>query len=509
MSNFKSTGFIVGCMLMVFNSYAQTIPDSTLILNLTFENALELTRGNNHAIKQSSAEIEQKKLEIKAARALYMPSVSLNANYVFMSDDIHLDLTPVQDAITPLYESLGNFGVFSGVPNPDPNTSGLMPFLPDDISTQVVRGKLLEGLDQVNEADWNVLVQNKQFGVLSAGFTQPIYTGGKIRIANQVAKIKLEEAEIKGKDKDSKLYTELVERYYGLVLSKHVIEVRESVNQNMQKHLFDAKKMMEQGLIPNAEFLHAKVYSSEAERELKKANRQYNIVNDALINTLSVDQSSLVMPVTSLFYIKEIEPLEYFQNLAIENNPQLKQIASKKELAHKGYKAELASYLPNIAAMGSYDIANKDVSPMIPDYFVGVGMKWDLFKGNARNNKVKAAKFQESQVEHFYIKSEADILTAVIKYYQELHMYIEQLEELNTANEFAEEYYSVREKAFREGMSTSSEVSDADLLLAKVRIERLQAIYQCDLALSKLLYYAGTPDKFLEYQLSNKALFEN
>ena len=88
-------------------------------------------------------------------------------------------------------------------------------------------------------------------------------------------------------------------------------------------------------------------------------------------------------------------------------------------------------------------------------------------------------------------------------------MYIEQLEELNTANEFADEYYNVREKAFREGMSTSSEVSDADLLLAKVRIERLQAIYQCDLALSKLLYYTGTPDKFLEYQLSNKALFEN
>ena len=76
--------------------------------------------------------------------------------------------------------------------------------------------------------------------------------------------------------------------------------------------------------IPNSEFLHAKVYSSEAEREFKKANRQYNIVNDALINTLSIDKSSLVMPITNLFYIKEIEPLEYFENLAIENNPLLK-----------------------------------------------------------------------------------------------------------------------------------------------------------------------------------------
>jgi len=509
MNIFKTLGLIIGGMLLIINSYAQSFSDSSATINLTFENALLLTRGNNHSLKQSDAEVEQMTQEMKAARGLYLPSVSLNASYVYMSDDIHLDLTPVQDAITPLYEASGNYGVYSGVPNPDPNTSGAMPILPDDVSTQAVRGQLLDGLNTINEADWNVLVQKNQFGVVSAGFTQPIYVGGKIRIANQVAKIKLEEAGIKGHEIDAKLYTELVERYFGLVLSKHVIEVRENVCQTMQKHVSDAEKMMEQGVIPNAEFLHAKVYSSEAEREFKKANRQYNIVNDALINTLSIDQSSMVMPITRLFYLKEIEPLEYFKNLALENNPLLKQIESKQQLAHKAYQAEIGNYLPSMAAMGSYDLANKDLSPLIPEYFVGVGIKMDLFKGNARNNKVKAAKFQEAQAEHFYIKSEADILTAITNYYQELYMYIEQLDELNTAMAFAEEYYSVREKAFKEGMSTTSEVSDAELLIAKVRIERLQVIYNCDLALSKLLYYTGTPDKFLEYQLSTNAIFEN
>jgi outer membrane protein TolC len=505
----KIFGLVFGCIFWEVSTSAQTLSDSSTVLSLTFENALSLTRVNNHTIKQSEAEVEQRRSEMKATRGLYLPSISLNANYMYMSDDIHLDLTAVQDAITPLYEALGNYGSFSGVANPDPTTSGLMPILSDDISTQAVRAELQDGLTSINEAEWNVLVQKNQFGVLSAGFTQPIYAGGKIRIANQVAKIKLEEAGIKGKDIDSKLYSELVERYYGLVLSKHVVEVRENVSNTMQHHLFDAEKMMQEGIISNAEFLHAKVYASEADRELKKANRQLEIVNDALINTLSVEEGSNIIPITSLFYLTKIEPLQYFQDLALENNPLLQQIESNKQLAHKAYKAEVANYMPNMAAMGSYDIANQDLSTLVPDYFIGVGLKWDLFTGNARNNKVKAAKYQESQAEHFYIQSEADILTAITKYYQELNMYTEQLEELNTAMEFAEEYYKVREKAFIEGMSTTSEVSDAKLMVAKVKVERLQAIYFCDIALSKLLYFTGIPDKFLEYQFSSSAQFEN
>lgn len=496
-------------ILLIFSSNAQTLTDSSQVINLTFEGALALTRGNNHTLKQAAAEVQEMERERRAAKGLYLPSISLNANYTYMSDDIHLDMTPVQDAITPLYEALGNYGVFSGVPNPDPTTSPIMPILPDDISTQAVRGQLMEGLDAVNAAEWNVLVQKNQFALLNAGFMQPIYMGGKIRIANQVAEIKLEEAGLQSKEKDAKLYTQLIERYYGLVLSQHVVEVRKTVNSTMQSHLSDAEKMMREGLISNAEYLHAKVYSSEADRELKKAHRQYEIINDALINTLTVGDTVQVKPITSLFYVQEVEPLSYFQELALVNSPLLLQIESKQELAHKGYKAEVSEYLPSMAAMGTYNVANQDLSHLVPEYFVGVGMKWDLFKGNARNNKIQAAKHVEAQAEHFYLQSEADILTAVNKYYQEMNMYLEQLDELTASMEFAEEYYTVREKAFKEGMATTSEVSDAELLVAKVRIERLQAIYYCNISLANLLYYTGTPDKYLEYQMSSKAIFEN
>lgn len=476
---------------------------------LSFEEALQLTFQNSLIIKQSGQNIEQKELEKKATLGLYMPNISLNASYIFMSEDIHLDLNPVKDAITPIYSALGNYGVFSGVPNPDPTTSGVMPYLPDDISTAVVRQQFLDGLDEINAAEWDQTIQKKQFGTVSASFTLPLYTGGKIRTANQAAKIKIQEAENEDNQKSQELSCELIERYYGLVLAKNAQKIRTDVLNTMQEHLNDAEKLMTEGVIAKAEFLHAKVYYSAADRELKKTIRQVNIVNDALLNTLALDENTEIAPISNLFYLNKLEPIDYFWDKASENSPLLQKIDTKKQLAHQAYKIEKAEFLPTIAAMGTYDLYNKDLSPYIPEYMVGVGMKWNIFKGTERIHKLKASKIQEMQVETFYQKAESDIQTAITKYYQEIQMNLEQLQELESALEFATEYYRVRENAFKEGMATTTEVSDASLAVAKVKIERLEVMYNYDIALSKLLYYAGISNEFTNYMLNTETIYES
>lgn len=476
---------------------------------LTFEDALLITKKNNLLMKQADEKTKQMEREKKAAKGLYFPKISVNASYVFMSDDIDLDLNPVKDAITPLYEALGNYGDFSGVPNPDPTTSGSMPYLPDDVSTDIVRQQFLDGLNQIESQDWNKTIQKKQFGTISAGFTLPIYTGGKIQTANKAASIKTEEANIEHKLKLDQLSCELIERYYGLVLVKQAQKIREEVEKTMYSHLTDADKMMKEGVIPKAEFLHAKVYHSDALRELKKINRKAVILNDALLNTLAVNEETSIVPVSNLFYIDNLKPLDYFLDKALENSQILYKIEKKKELSRQAYKLEKAEFFPNVAAMGTYNLYNQDLSPYIPDYAVGIGMKLNLFTGNERYNKLKAAKHKENQAELLYGKVEQDIKTAITKYYQELHMNLEQLKELSSALEFALEYARVREQAFKEGMATTTEVSDANLAVAKVKIDRLRVLYDYDVALSKLLYYSGITDEFVQYTLSDQSVFES
>lgn len=484
-------------LISAFSLCGQNSP--AILKNLTFEEALGLSLENNHLIRQYNNKSHRMEQEMKAARGLHLPRISLSASYAYMSDNVELDLTPVRDAITPLYNALGHYGKFGSVPNPDPNTNGVMPFLPDELSTSIVRGKMMEGLETVNNGQWIQKIQEKKFGMVNAGFVFPLFTGGKINAANKAAKIKYEASEIETIQKSNELTGELVERYFGLILANHAVKVRQEVKAGMLRHFDDAQKLATQGMIARVEVLNAKVYFADADRELKKSDRQVEILNEAVLNTVAQTGEAKINPLSELFFIEDIGPLEFYKQKALENSPLLGQVNKKKELAQQGIKVEQSAYFPTVAATGTFDIVNKDLSPYLPDYLVGVGLQWSLFDGNARSRKVKAARFQEMEANDFYDKAESDIHSAITRYYQELHMYLEQINELDAAMEFTKEYSRAREKAFSEGMATTTQVSDANLAVAKARIERLQAIYAWDVALSKLLFYSGQSDEFVSF----------
>ncbi|MFA5327696.1 MAG: TolC family protein [Prolixibacteraceae bacterium] len=476
---------------------------------LTFGDAYECMNNNSHVLKRANFEISEKEAERKAAFGLHAPRIFVTANAVQMADPLTLDLTPVRDAINPLYEILGKYGNFSGVPNPDPNTSGVMPTLPDNVSTQVLRTKIQEGQAAINAAEWDKMIQEKQFAAVNANFIWPLYTGGKINAANKASAIYEEEAGLEKKQKQGELLSELATRYYGLVLAEQACKVREQVSEAMKKHLFDSQKLSEQGQIAKVEHLHAQVANSDAERELKKANREVTIVKRALQNTMAVGDSSDLTPASRLFILKNIEDEDSFIAMALRNNPHLQQVDSKRELAATGVKLEKSNYLPTVALTGTYDLVNKDLSPYVPDWMVGVGLKWSLFEGTSRYRNLQAAKFKEDQVEQAGLKAEEDIKTVIKKLHQQLGMQVEQLEELDKTLEFAQTYVESRDKAFHEGLSTSTELVDANLLLAKVKIERLQAMYNYDVTLATLVQVCGSPELFLEYQTSNQAITES
>jgi outer membrane protein TolC len=496
---YQSIHWKIPLILLIFLSLSARSEDRTEIRRISFEEALQLTLRNNYLIKQSVHQLQQMEQERKSTKGLYFPKISLHAGYNLMEDKIHFDLSPVRDAVTPLYQSLGNYGVFSGIPNPDPATSGTIPILPENISTQVMRKKMLDGMNSVASANWDLTIQERQFATLSAGFLWPIFTGGKIHAANRASQIKYEAVTIENIQKSYELTNELIERYFGKALAEEALNVRAEVKSTMEHHYRDAEKLQKEGQIAKVELLNAKLYCAEAEREWQKSVRQNEQLNDALLNTLATEGSYQVQPTTHLFYLDSLENIDFFYRMALEKSPLLAQVAKKKELVNEGYKAEKSGQFPTIAISGMYDLASKDLSPYLPGYMVGIGMKWNLFEGLSQNNKIKALSYQKLQVEDYYQKSSSDIHTAIHKYYQETGMYREQLQMLDAAMELALEYYRVRNKAFGEGMATTAQVADASLLLAKTKIDKLQAMYGYDVSLSKLLYYAGITDRYIQY----------
>lgn len=488
-------------MLLCIVTISSSAQDSLISIRpLTYEEAIALVIENNETLRQSAIKVEQMEEEKKGKAGLFLPKISLSANYVLMTEPIELDMTPVQEAITPLYDALGNYGNFSGLSSPYPGMTD------EEYTTAAVRSQLLEGKEVIEEASWNTTIQDQSFGMVSANFVLPIYAGGKIRVANKAAKINVEEATAQSRQKLGEVTMELVERYYGLLLAQKVKIVRKEVMETMQTHMNDAEKMKTEGLISNTQFLQAKVYYTEAKREKDKADKQVSIVNNALINTLATGEESDISVLSSFFYHEELETMDYFKDQAGEKSPMLEQIGYKKDLLEQKHHVEKGNYLPTVAAMGTYTLADKDLSEFIPRGMMGVGLSWTVFEGNSRNKAVKASQLQSDQVELFYTKSKVNIETMINKYYNETEMHLEQIHQLEVSKEFANEYYNACEKSFKEGLATSTEVSDANLLLAKIQIEQLQATYNYDVTLSKLLYFAGIPEQFGAYLSSGIAI---
>ena len=480
--------FIGMTLLFIQVGLGSQAADPVIVKKITFEQAREIAWQNSHLLKQAGYHQLQKEQDRKAARGLYYPTVGIMANAMLMSDPIHLDLTPVRDAIAPLYQTLGNYGKFGGIPG-----------VSDDAATQMVRQKMLAGLNTIEGENWDQTIQKKAFGVVAATVSWPLYAGGRIRAANKAATIYENESLEITRQHQGELISELAERYYGLSLARQVVLVRQEVLKGLQQHLDDAVKLEKEGMISSADVLHAKVYHAQASRELSKSLQQTEIVNQALACTMAVSDSTRIETLSSLFYLDSIEPERYFLTFSITKNPLLNQIDWKKELAAQAYKAERADFFPTVALQGTYDIVNKDLSPYLPDWEVGVGLKWTIFDGVSRFAKVKSASLKTKEAEEYRLKAQADVCTMINKLYHELAMYRDELAELETARTYAEEYLRASEIEFHQEMTNSTQVIDASLALAQIRTERLQSMYNYDVTLAKLLEFSGIPGDFSSY----------
>ncbi len=476
---------------------------------LTFEEALHIMTEENPALLQARENIRQREFERKAQYGLYAPQLSVGAKAVAISEPLHLDLTPVRDALLPLYETMGTYGVFSDVPNPDPTTQPFLPVLPENISTQAVRNQLLEGADHIANANWDIMIQEQQFATVTADFIWPILAGGKIRGANKAAEVELAMSREGLRNQEGVLLTELVTRYYGLVLGYQIADVRRQMLNEMELHYTDAQKLYENGMIARVEMLHAAVSRNEAERELKQAERNMTIVEAGLAATLVLDSTERFLPVSKLFITEHLGELDTWKDRAVAQNPQLKQLEGKKSLVDIQAQVTKASFLPDIAMMGSYNLAEYQLSPYVPQWMVGVGVKWTLAQGMTRQQKVKASATMQQQVDYAQQKAHVDITALMTRLYEELQMLIEQEQELESTLELAQEYSASTAKAFNEGFATSTMVVEAYTRVAQVKALRLKVFYDYDVALSCFLQVAGKPEQFMVFSTSELSLTES
>ena len=452
---------------------AQTEP-----MDLSLEQSLALLQSENKSLRIAGKEVELAKNEHQKLNAFWYPTVSAAGAYVHMSNPVEVR------------QSLDQFT--------DPAKEYVHSILPND---QFVSSLL----DKIGQNILTLPLISQNVTSIDANLTWPIFTGGKRIYASKIGKKLVSVAEVNREQVRANQQALLIESYFGLRLGQRVVEVKTETYNPLKPHYDQALKLQKQGMINRAERLVAQVSMEEAKRELESARKDLEVAGQALKSLINIGEGQEIRTTTSLFINENIPSADYFKEMIPFNNYLVNQLKLQENIAGDQLKIGRSGYLPNIALIGKQTLYADGLDKyLMPRTMIGVGFTWNIFDGLDREKRIRQARLASQSLAIGKEKAVTDLQVGVDKFYSQMQNAMDNVKALNTTLEMSNELVRIREKSFKEGMATSSDVVDAEVVLSKVKTAFLLAYYQYDVALANLLSICGIPEAFHQYRMDGK-----
>ena len=438
-------------------------------LSLSLPEAAEWMSRRNLTLQIADKAVDIARSERQKLNAFWYPAVNASGMYVHLSDKVE-----VRQPLNTYTEPAKDF---------------VHSFLPDN-------PLLVNILDQLGSYTLSVPLLQRNLTTVDVSISWPIFTGGKRIYASRIGNRMVDWSELAKDETSAGLQTELVQTYYALRLAEKVVEVREQTYRNLQRHYAHARKLEVTGMITKAERLFAEVNQQEALREWETARKEYDVAHEALCSLLDI-QALNVYPMSPLFIIDELPDSLYFKNLIPNTNYTIGKLRLEEVMADNRLRISRSTYLPTVALVGKQTLyAHHLPRNLMPRTMIGVGFTWNLFDGLNRETDVRTARLVKESVALGREKAESALGVLVQKLYTELQEAQTEVSTLRATLSLSEELLRIRRKSFDEGMCTSTEVVDAEVMLSQVRMAMLLAYYQFDVSLATLCSICGVPEMF-------------
>lgn len=421
------------------------------VARLSIAAALERVTQVSDALSAANAQVGSKKLLAEATDSLRLPEISLDIRELQFQKTLEMPL----GSLAPV---AARFGI------PDPL--------------------------RIQERDWRTRP--------TLNLVMPLYTGGQIPAAQQAAAAAVRQAEAERAAEAQTQAMQVIQAYFGQLLTEQALKVRQQVRDGLQRHLDDTEKLERAGMATKAQRLQATVARDQAERELQKAVYDQRTARATLARLLRSNRP--LEATTPLFVLTGAVGEEaLFQRDARDRHPQLARVRALVDQAEQGVHVQESKLKPQIFLFGQRDLKRKDALLTDSDWAFGVGLKYTFLSGSDRPRQIGAAREQLRQAGDSLREAENQIGIGVVRAWNQLETLRQHFRLLDSSLALAEENLRLQELSFREGQSTSLDVIDARLRLGGVSLERAQAAYQFDVILAQLLELSGQIERFPEY----------
>ena len=455
-------------LLIIF--LGASVSATAQILSLSFDDALRQMQQGNRSLKIADKDIEAARTERDKLNALWYPSLQGAGTFVHLSEKIEVK-QPLSQFTDPAKDFVHNL-------------------VPDDQFISSI-------LDQVGSHTLAFPLAPRNLSTVGLTAEWIVFSGGKRIRAGKIGNAMIDIARENREQTDATQRVLLAESYFGLRLAQEVVRVRQDTYNSLKRHYENALKLEAAGMIDKAGRLFAQVNMDEAQRSLEASQKEAAVLQNALRTLLNIRDTCSIQPVSPLF-INAVLPAkeEFLQTMQTENYT-VNQLQLQSHIAKQQLRIEQSGYLPDIAVFGKQTLyAHGIQSNLVPRTMIGVGFTWNLFDGLAREKRIRQSKRAQQTLSIGQEKAKDDLSVGIDKLYTQMQKAQDNVRALNTTVELSEELVRIRKKSFTEGMATSTEVIDSETMLATVRVARLAAYYEYDVALMNLLALCGTPEEF-------------
>ena len=443
--------FLLISFLLVSSFLSSKELDLKSSINMALQNNLEISAEEN-ALKSS----QWGKVN---ALTNFLPQVAFNSTTVHIDDDTfdasqEVMQIPVLDGTTGMPN--GNYIPFSG-------------------------GAMGGGIYQT-------LIQNK------LTISQPIFNGGKVILAYQMAKKATELSNLKLADKVNDIVYRVAFAHFGILKLNELKGVYEAKVSADEAHLAVAINQYNAGIVMQNEVLRWKVELSKAKIELDEIENSITIALDNWRNLLGAETDIFPSEIDITKFDEKILEISELGNIANytekflsevkQNNPNIKCLAISTAIVQKQYTMAKGEFLPSLNLQYSYQLENDDKFDFKGDdnWNIAAVVSMPIFTSGKNYSNAKRAKYEVKKAKVNAQATEDSIILAAKNSLMIMITSAKKVHNSKISLDLVEENFKVINKMYEQGMVKGDDLLDAETMRTASKLELVSAYYDFILA---------------------------
>lgn len=411
----------------------------------------------SHTVNVYDLDAEKAHVDQKLAKSVFLPKVTLNGSYTRLDDDISFD-NDTRNLLMSTQKLLIKEAM--GIPFNAP--------FPENIPLKEAQ----------NLQDKNILRS-------SVDVDWVLFSGFEATNALKAGKHKEAFMNYAGMAEKDRIAIQIIETYDKLALVNASEEVLSATLEYLREQEYFVRKAIENGLA--TPISRKKIELAQQQLSAKQLEFSHN--KTLLIEVLhqltgeNKENLRLLQPELVSLAPNELIPAQKRNEVrALEE--------AEKATSYKA-KMERSHFIPKVALKGHYEFLEDDLSLLDPQWYAGVGVRWNIFDGDQSRLKSLKSKLESKKYREKIEEAEEMIALSQVKTELSYEAALQNTQIAKKEIELAEATYEMVDKQYKNDLASINEVLDALKDLEKAKFQLQQSFFDQRRASTALLHAKG------------------